>query len=132
MAVNVVLLMGNLCSDPDLKYTTGGKAVCTLRVASNHQYTTAGGEKREEALFVDVVTWGKTAEAASEYLAKGSKVLVEGRLTFNEWTDRAGQRRHGHRVHANFLQFLSHKKANGAAAAPAPDGYNAGNEDVPF
>jgi len=130
---NKVLLLGNCCADPELKYTASGTAVANLRLAVNRRWTTAGGEKREEALFIGVTAWGKTGEAAAEYLRKGSPVLVEGRLQSRDWEDKAGQKRTSIEVVAESVQFLGAKKGEatrpGAASDTAGTG---GDEEVPF
>ena len=137
--VNVVILAGNLCANPELKYTPAGTAVSTLRLAVNSQWRDAKGEKRERVLFIDVVAWGKQAENAAEYLEKGSKVLVEGELRMNEWEDRRDGRKHSRtEVHASMLKFLSMKKTNGAPAhagagmSPPPVEPHHADDDVPF
>lgn len=138
--VNVVVLAGNLCATPELKYTPSGTAVSTLRLAVNSQWRDNKGEKHDRALFIDVVCWGKTAENAAEYLEKGSKVLVEGELRMSEWDDRrTGQKRTRTEVHAAMLRYLSVKKSNGAPAhagagmSPPPvEPHRADDDDVPF
>jgi single-strand DNA-binding protein len=136
--VNIVCIGGNLCFSPELKYTSAGMAVCNLRLANNSKYTTKTGEKRERVVFVDVIAWGKTAEACAEYLDKGSKILVEGELTLNEWEDRkTGQKHSRMQVRASQIHFLStsSKKSNGhpaPAGAIADHDTNDANEDVPF
>jgi single-strand DNA-binding protein len=79
-SINKVILLGNLTRDPILRYTQNGTAVCDFGLATNRAFTTNTGEKREEAEFHNLVAWGKLAEIASEYLSKGRKVYVEGRL----------------------------------------------------
>lgn len=141
--INLVVLGGNLVADPELKYTPAGKAVLTIRLAVNSRFTTAAGEKREKVLFIDVVTWGKSAEACAEYLSKGSKVLVKGELDGREWDDRTtGRKVRKIEVLAESVQFLSSNKkslvpANGASASsPEPASAGAdrepGEDDVPF
>lgn len=104
---NKVLLMGNLTRDPEIKYTPKGMAVADLGLAVNREYTTDGGEKREEVTFVDVTVWGRQAETASEYLKKGRPVFVEGRLQLDSWDDKqTGQKRSRLRVVAERIQFL--------------------------
>src|SRR5438046_487461 len=85
---NKVILLGNLTRDPEVRYTPKGSAVCDLGVAVNRVYTTDSGEKREEATFVDVTFWGRTAEVAGEYLKKGRPGLSEGRLQIDTWDDK--------------------------------------------
>lgn len=136
--VNVVVLAGNLCATPELKYTPSGTAVSTLRLAVNSQWRDNKGEKHDRVLFIDVVCWGKTAENAAEYLEKGSKVLVEGELRMNEWDDRrTGQKHTRTEVHAAMLKFLSMKKSNGApahagAGPSSTPGQAPQEDDVPF
>src|SRR5438093_9226708 len=96
---NKVLLMGNLTRDPEIKYTPKGMAVTELGLAVNREYTTDGGEKREEVTFVDVTVWGRQAETSAEYLKKGRPVFVEGRLQLDTWYDKqTGQKLHKLRV----------------------------------
>jgi len=102
---NRVILVGNLTRDLELRYTPGGTAVMDNAVAVNDRRKTASGEWIEEATFVDVTFWGRTAEVASEYLSKGSPVLVEGRLKLDQWeTD--GQKRSKLRVVCERMQML--------------------------
>src|SRR3982751_1306271 len=85
---NKVILLGNLTRDPEVRYTPKGTAVTELGMAVNRVYTAENGEKREETTFVDVTLWGRTAEIAGEYLAKGRPVLIEGRLQTDSWDDK--------------------------------------------
>ncbi len=102
---NRVILLGNLTRDIELRYTPGGTAVMDNALAVNDRRKTASGEWVEEATFVDVTFWGRTAEVASEYLSKGSPVLVEGRLKLDRWeTD--GQKRSKLRVICERMQML--------------------------
>jgi single-strand DNA-binding protein len=105
--VNKVILIGNLTRDPEVKYTPKGSAVTDLGLAVNRTYSTDSGEKREETTFVDVTLWGKTAELAGQYLAKGRSVYIEGRLQLDSWEDKAsGQKRSKLRVVGETMQFL--------------------------
>lgn len=82
--VNNVVLMGNLTRDPELRYTTGGVAVCDLGLAVN--YTKGkGDQKKDEVSFIDCTAFSKTAENAAEYLRKGRQVIIEGRLQQDRW-----------------------------------------------
>ncbi len=105
--LNKVFLLGNLTRDPDLRYTTGGTAVCRLGLAVNRRFTTARGEDREEVCFVDIDVWGKQAESCGNYLRKGAPALIEGRLQFDQWEDReTGRKRSRLLVTAERVQFL--------------------------
>jgi len=118
--LNVVILLGRLTRDPELRYTPGGTAVTTLGLAVNNRYK-QGEEWKEEACFVDVTVFGRQAETSSEYLAKGSQALIEGRLNFRKW-EKDGQTRTKLDVVASRVQFLGPGKG-GAKGAPA------GNDD---
>src|SRR3569832_959748 len=95
---NRVILVGNLTRDPELKYTASNMAVSEIGLAVNDRRKSASGEWIEETTFVDVTLWGRTAEVASEYLSKGSSVLVEGRLKLDSWESKEGQKRSKLRV----------------------------------
>jgi single-strand DNA-binding protein len=138
-SLNKVFLIGNLTRAPELRYTPSGTAVSDLRIAVNRQYSTQGGDKREETCFLTVVVWGKQAEASAQYLDKGSPLLVEGRLQTRDWETRDGQKRNVVEVVAERLQFLG--RPRGAAGAPVGEGEGAGagaeepgheTDDVPF
>ncbi|MEY3226185.1 MAG: single-stranded DNA-binding protein, partial [Planctomycetota bacterium] len=105
---NKVILMGNLTRDPEVRYTTGGSAVCDITLAINHNYTDKrSNERREEVSFIDITLWGRTAEIAGEYLAKGRPVLIEGRLQQDKWDDKeTGQKRSKLKVVADGMQLL--------------------------
>ncbi len=92
---NKVILMGNLTRDPQVKYTPGGTAVTEIGLAVNRQwFDKQSNTRKEEVTFVDVTLWGRTAEIAGEYLAKGRPVLIEGRLQTDSWDDKeTGKRR---------------------------------------
>jgi len=108
---NKVILICNLTRDIELKYTQGGSAIANLGVATNRKWKDKNtGELKEEVTFVDVTVFGKSAETANQYLKKGSKVLIDGRLKFDQWTDQSGQKRSKLSVVAESLQFLDSKK----------------------
>lgn len=85
-SLNKVSLIGNLTRDPELRYTPQGTAVCTFGLATNRQWTTESGEKKEDAEFHRIVSWNKLAELCAQLLSKGRKVYVEGRLQTRSWT----------------------------------------------
>ncbi|KKQ74678.1 MAG: Single-stranded DNA-binding protein [Candidatus Woesebacteria bacterium GW2011_GWB1_38_5b] len=86
-------MIGNLTRDPELRYTPAGTAVCTFGIATNRSWTTDSGEKRDEADFHRIVAWNKLAELCSQFLTKGKKVYVEGRLSIRNWTGQDGAQR---------------------------------------
>lgn len=121
---NKVLLIGNLTRDPEVRYTTGGMAVTDIGLAVNRYWMDKGSnERKEETTFVDVTLWGRQAEIAGEYLAKGRPVLIEGRLHLDQWEDReSGQKRSKLKVVGESMQLLGSREGGappaGKAAAP--------------
>ncbi|MHB9132051.1 MAG: single-stranded DNA-binding protein [Armatimonadota bacterium] len=122
--VNKVLLVGRLCTDPEMKYTPSGVAVVNFRVAVDRPFSSASGERETD--FIDVVAWRQNAEFVNTYLAKGRLVLVEGRLQVRQWQAPDGQRRRNTEVVADNVRALDRPRepregeesAPRAAAAP--------------
>jgi single-strand DNA-binding protein len=145
---NRVILVGNLTRDPELRYTPSGTAVSDVGVAVNDRYKNSSGEWVEEPTFVDVTLWARTAEVASEYLSKGSSVLIEGRLKLDTWQTNDGQKRSKLRVVCERMQMLGSRGGGSAPrrdsqyteAAPPSGGYDAKppaaaegvDDDIPF
>ena len=98
------ILMGRLTRDPELKYIPSGKAVCKFSIAID-----AGTKEKKETLFLDIVTWEKTAEACSTCLHKGAPVMVEGRINVRQWETDAGEKRKAWEIVASNVQFLGSK-----------------------
>lgn len=110
---NKVILVGNLTRDINLKYLPSGTAVADLGLATNRRWKDKQtNEDKSEVMFIDVSIFGRSAEIANQYLKKGSKVLVEGRLSLEQWTDQNGQNRSKHRIIAESYQFLDSKGDN--------------------
>ena len=112
--LNKVLLIGRLTRDPEQRYTPSGAAITEFGLAVNRYYKGADGNQREETAFVDVTTWGRQAELAKQYLAKGRQVFLEGRLKFDQWTTQDGQKRSKLSVTADTLQFLDSRGEGGS------------------
>ena len=111
---NRVILIGNLTRDPELRYIPSGTAVTELGLAVNDRRKAANGEWVEETTFIDVTLWGRTAEVATEYLNKGSPVLIEGRLKLDSWQDKnTGDKRSKLRVVGERMQMLGSKGQGG-------------------
>ena len=104
MSLNSVNIMGNLTRDPELKYTNSGKSVCNISIANNRVYT-KNGEKVTEVSYFDVEVWGVVAENCAKYLAKGSGVIVEGRLKQERW-EKEGKTQSRVRIAANSVHFM--------------------------
>lgn len=103
---NKIVLVGNLTRDIELKYAQGGSAIANTAIATSRKFT-VNGEKKEEVCFVDITFFGRSGEVANQYLRKGSKILVEGRLKFDQWVDQAsGQKRSKHSVIVETMQML--------------------------
>jgi single-strand DNA-binding protein len=132
-SLNKVFLIGNLTRAPELRYTPSGMAVADLRLAVNRRYQTQSGEKREDTCFLNVVVWGKQAESCSEYLDKGSPIMVEGRLQTRDWETKDGQKRNVVEVVAERVQFMGRPKTAGApTASEAVEVHSEGDDEVPF
>ena len=108
-SLNKVLLIGNLTKNPELRHTPSGMAVVDLRLAANRKFKTASGENRDEACFVNVTVWGRQAETCAQYLQKGSPILVEGRLKYDEW-EKDGQKQSRLSIVAERTQFMGGPK----------------------
>jgi len=117
---NRVILIGNLTKDPEVRYTPGGTPVATIPIAVNSKYK-SGEDWKEEVLFINVVIFGKQAEARGQYLTKGKSVLVEGRLVEKRW-EHEGQKKSRMEITAQTVRFLSKKdtatSTNGAVGVP--------------
>jgi single-strand DNA-binding protein len=109
---NRVILVGNLTRDPELRYIPSGMAVTDIGLAVNDRRKTANGEWVEETTFVDVTLWARQAEVASEYLSKGSQVLIEGRLKLDTW-EKDGKKNYKLRVVGERMQMLGSKGQGG-------------------
>lgn len=136
--LNKIMVIGNVGKDPEMRYAPNGNPVTTFSIATNRNYTTAGGEKREETEWFSVVSWNNLAERVNQYVTKGKRVFVEGRLHSHTWQGQDGVTRFRNEIIANEVVFLDRM------AAPEPgDGEDAGApagaatpaveaEDLPF
>jgi len=142
MSYHTIIIVGNVGRDPEMRYLPSGQPVTSFSVASNRQYTGNNGERVKETIWFRVTTWGKQAENCNQYLKKGSKVLIEGRLTPDKetggprvWTSQDGQPRASFEVNAVTVQFLSSRgESEGASAGGEMGGSFVGapEEDIPF
>ena len=103
---NKVILAGNLTRDPQLSYTPSQTAICEFGMAINRKRKGQDGQQREETCFVDCTAWGRTGEVINQYMGKGRPILVEGRLTYDAWEGKDGQKRSRLRVTVENFQFL--------------------------
>jgi single-strand DNA-binding protein len=122
---NKIILVGNLTRDLEIRYTQSGSAIGKVGIATSRKWRDQSGEQKEEVMFVDLTFFGRTAEIANQYLRKGSKVLVEGRLVLEQWTAQDGTKRSKHSVTVNEMKMLDSKGDNpggGSYGAPAQGG----------
>jgi single-strand DNA-binding protein len=134
MTLNKMLIIGNVGSDPEMRYTPNGNPVTSFSVATNRRYTTSEGEQREETEWFRINAWNKLAEQCNQYVTKGMKVYVEGSLKSSPWVGNDGQPRAGNEIFAHTVRFLDRRTTEegegageGTADAPAGD-----LEDLPW
>ena len=128
---NKTVLVGNLTRDVELRYASNGNAIGNSAIAVSRKYTNNNGAQVEEVMFIDITFFGKIAEVANQYLRKGSKLLVEGRLKFDQWTDNNGQNRSKHTIVIENMEMLGSPQnqqqqggnAGGYAQQPQQQGY---------
>jgi len=138
--INVVILVGRLTRDPELRYTPAGTAVTSFGLAVNNRRK-VGDEWKEEPCFVDVKIFGRMAETSSEYLSKGRQCAIEGRLSYSKW-EKDGQTRSKLEIIANNIQFLGQgqgqgQQGRGADRGPGADAdpladIGGGSDEAPF
>jgi len=135
---NKVVLVGNLTRDIELRYAQSGSAIANTAIATSRKFT-QNGERKEEVCFMDITFFGRSAEVANQYLRRGSKILVEGRIKFDQWVAQDGSKRSKHSVIVETMQMLDSKadaQAQGAGDssygdAPAGGGYEAPAQAAP-
>lgn len=116
---NKTIIAGHLTRDPEVRYTPKGTAIATIGIATTHKWKTAEGEQREDTCFIDVTAFGKQAEVLSQWLKKGSPLLVDGRLKEERWDDKkTGQKRSKYVVVLESFSFLN--SGEGKQSAPKP------------
>jgi len=137
-SVNKAIILGNLGRDPELRHTPAGKAVATLRIATNEVWTDQSGERQERTEWHTVVVWGRQAENCNQYLKKGRSVYIEGRLSTRKWQDKDGKDRYSTEIVADRVQFIGGRTCGGGGGRefedqslePPPPG--GGGDDIPF
>ena len=140
---HTIIIVGNVGKDPEMRYTPSGQAVTSFSVATNRQYTSGNGEQVKETIWFRVSTWGKTAEVCNQYVKKGSKVLIEGRLTPDKntggprvWTKQDGSAGASFEVTASTVRFLSSRGEGGGDNMPMHGGMEGAEippeDDIPF
>jgi single-strand DNA-binding protein len=126
-SLNKVMLIGNLGSDPEMRFTPNGNPVTSFRMATSRNFLDSDGERRQETEWFTVVVWGKQAESCNQFISKGKQVYVEGRLRSRSWEGQDGQKRFRTEVVANRVIFLDRR-----ALAALPEEGELEPEDLPF
>jgi len=138
---NKVILVGNLTRDVEMRYTSSGSAIGKVGIATNRKFKSASGEMKDETMFIDLTFFGRTAEVASQYLRRGSKVLVEGRLILEQWVAQDGTKRSRHSVTVESMQMLDSRSNaaqnnqynnSGYNSAPAAPQQQASSQAAPM
>ena len=124
---NKVIMIGNLTRDIELKYIPSGAAIAKSAIATSHKYKTQAGEQKEEVCFLDFDVFGKQAEILNQYVRKGSKVMIEGRLILNRWTAQDGTNRSNHTLRVESFKFLD-SKADSQNMQNKNNAYNQGGQ----
>ncbi len=139
--LNRATLIGNLGTDPELKYTQSGQAVLRLRLATSESYVNRAGERQQRTEWHTVIIWGKRGEALNNILSKGRSICVEGRIQYRDWDDKDGNKRTSTEIVANNVVLISSGRRDGGgefsggsrgghSEAPAADEF--GDDDIPF
>ena len=144
-SLNKVMLIGNLGKDPEIRYTSNGTAVANFSMATAEKFKNKNGEWEEKTEWHNVTLWGRLAEIAGEYLAKGKPVYVEGRLRTRKWQDRDGNDRYTTEIVGEKMQMLGGGNGNdregargggsggaGSGGNPGEMPFNPGDDDIPF
>ncbi|MFC1475259.1 single-stranded DNA-binding protein [Candidatus Zixiibacteriota bacterium] len=142
MSVNKAILIGRLGKDPELRYTSSGKAVATFSLATNERWTGQDGQKQESTTWHNIVVWGKQAEVIKEYMSKGRQLYIEGRISNRSYDDKDGNKKYISEVVVQNFQFIGDKgdsssggyskdSASSAPSPPPPDTAS-DDDDLPF
>lgn len=132
--LNKVMIIGNVGTDPEMRFTPNGNPVTSFRLATSRSYTTIDGERKQETEWFDVVSWNRLAENCNQFLTKGQRAYVEGRLRTRSWDGQDGQRHSRIEIIANRILFLDRKPGGampeGTAESGAEEEMDTG--DIPF
>ena len=133
---NRIIMLGNITRECELRYLQNGGAVCTTGLATNRRYKKQDGSPSEDVCFIDITFFGRTAEIANQYVSRGKKVLDEGRLKLEQWTDQNGAKRSKHSITVETLQMMEGKAEGGGqkedAYATSAQEPSAPGVDVPI
>lgn len=139
MAVNKVILVGNLGKDPELRYTPAGAAVATFTLATSERFKGRDGQMQEKTEWHNVVAWRQLAEICGKYLHKGRQIYIEGRITYRSYDDKDGNKRYITEIVADQMQMLGNRgegegsgRDSGRRSTPAPAAEPMHYEEPPF
>jgi single-strand DNA-binding protein len=138
LTLNKVMIIGNVGTEPEMRFTPNGNPVTSFRVATNRVYTTPEGERRQETEWFTVVAWNRLAENCNQYLTKGQRVYAEGRLHTRSWEGQDGQQRSRSEIVANRVLFLDRQATaptsgeGGEESSSSPSEPEPAVEDAPF
>lgn len=125
--LNKVMIIGNIGTDPEMRFTPNGNPVTTFRIATSRTFTTSEGERKQETEWFTVVTWNKLAESCNQFLAKGRRAYVEGKLRTRSWEGQDGQKRTRVEIVADRVLFLDR---SGQSVAPLSEEVEIGEEGL--
>ena len=136
VSLNKMTIIGNLGSEPEMRFTPSGRPVTSFSIATNWRYTTAEGERKEDTEWFNVVAWGKLAEQCNQFLTKGRLVYIEGRLRLRTWEGQDGKTSARNEIIAEKVKFLDRQGAPAAAGEAKPDDVEPPGDvepdDIPF
>jgi single-strand DNA-binding protein len=127
--LNKVMIIGNLGTDPEMRFTPNGNPVTSFRIATSRNYTSPEGERKQETEWFDVVTWNRLAETCNQFLVKGKRAYVEGRLRTRNWEGQDGQKRSRIEIIANRVLFLDRQATTSVADE---NHHDVEPEEIPF
>lgn len=138
--LNKIMVIGNLGADPEMRYTPNGNPVTSFSIATNRSWTSSDGERKEETEWFRVVAWNQLAERANQFLTKGKRAYVEGRLKSNQFEGQDGQVRHTNEIIANQIMFLDQRtddlENSSVTETPSepekPQNQESQEDDIPF
>ena len=126
MALNKVLLIGNVGKDPEIRHLQGGASVATITLATSERFKDRSGEMREVTEWHTIIAWRQLADLAENYIRKGSQIYVEGKIRSRSWDDQNGQKRYVTEIQADSIQLLGRRSDNPVNQQPAPSQPNYG------
>jgi single-strand DNA-binding protein len=132
VGLNKVMIIGNTGTDPEMRYTANGNAVTSFRMATSRAYTSSDGERRQETEWFTIVAWNQLAEQCNQFLSKGRKAYVEGRLKSHSWESPDGQTRFRNEIIANRVLFLDRGPSESSSGSENPDEGGGDVESLPW